>query len=55
MVVKDIEIEIIVFSQFRDSAVELGLQNAALALTEQIAARKLALSKFTPQGTEKSK
>jgi hypothetical protein len=43
---QDIEIEIVVFSQFREDAVGLGLQNAALILTEQIAARKLALTKL---------
>jgi hypothetical protein len=46
---RDIEIEIVVFGQFRDSAVELGLQNAALVLTEQIAARKQALIKVDLQ------
>jgi hypothetical protein len=45
----DIEIEITVFSQFRDSALELGLPNAALVLTEQIAARKQALTKIEQQ------
>jgi hypothetical protein len=45
---RQIEIEITVFSQFRDSAVEAGLQNAALKLTEEISARKQALSRLDP-------
>jgi hypothetical protein len=45
----DVEIEIIVFSQFRDSAIEIGLQNAALVLTAQVNARKQALAKTAPQ------
>ncbi len=44
----EIELEITVFSQFRDSAVEAGLQNAALKLTEEISARKQALIKLLP-------
>jgi hypothetical protein len=52
MATKDIEIEIVVFGQFRDSAVELGLQNAALLLTEQITARKQALTKIIPQAPQ---
>jgi hypothetical protein len=45
----EIEMEIIIFSGFRDDALELGLQSAALVLTEQIAARKQALNKLDPQ------
>jgi hypothetical protein len=43
---REIELEITVFSQFRDSAVEAGLQSAALKLAEEISARKQALGKI---------
>jgi hypothetical protein len=51
----EIEQEVRVFISWRDAALELGLQNAALVLDEQITARKQALTKFNPQGPEKSK
>jgi phosphoenolpyruvate carboxylase len=51
----EIEQEVRVFIAWRDSALELGLQNAATVLTEQISARKQALTKFNPQRPEKSK
>ena len=41
-----IETEIVVFTQFRDSAVEAGLQNAALKLSEELSARMQALAKL---------
>jgi len=45
----DLEMEIVIFCQFRDSAVEAGLQNAALVLTEQISSRKQTLTKLDTQ------
>ena len=48
----EIELEIQIFAAFRDTALELGLQNAASLLTEQIAARKQALTKTNPQASE---
>ncbi len=46
---RQIELEIVVFGQFRDSAVEVGLQSAALKLAEELAARKFALNRLDDQ------
>jgi hypothetical protein len=48
----EIELEIQIFAAFREAALELGLQNAALLLTEQITARKQALTKIIPQAPQ---
>jgi hypothetical protein len=42
----DLRMELIVFQSFLAEAVERGLPNAALLLTEQVATRKQALAKL---------
>lgn len=44
----DIQIEILVFQSFLAEAQERGLQNAAMILTEQVAARRQAISRQRP-------
>ena len=41
----EVEQEVQIFSAWRDSALELGLENAAVILNDQIAARKQELTK----------
>ena len=43
----DLQTEIIVFQAFIAEALERGLQNAAMILTEQVAARKQASARLS--------